>query len=281
MFGPFNVTVKLQSVNLRGVEFDLKRGLMRPSLFPWAPIEIESSNAMSSVAEAAPLAHDVVEWMHVATSDLIVFNAMEDEYNRLGSELISSSGDGYIPGVRCGDIRAESVSGYAVRSRGYGTIITPEGSFNVPVRGKTTFAKGNILAWAALPDPGTGCQWVVTLLQWRDLAKAPIMDRVRFGSSHGLVAPNFFLIPQTIAPVRTLKIGFTSDKSQTIIIRGRGTKGSYENILFEDSVNIEAGESEVIYNVMGFPFVSAFTLELQPSDNTQTVLDYIEILPPI
>ena len=39
MFGPFNVTVKLQSVNLRGVEFDLKRGLMRPSLSPWAPID--------------------------------------------------------------------------------------------------------------------------------------------------------------------------------------------------------------------------------------------------
>ncbi|MEM1690494.1 MAG: hypothetical protein QXG48_02780 [Thermofilaceae archaeon] len=277
----FSISVSLQSVSLKRAEFDLKRGLMTPSLFPWAPIEIDSSKAMSRVAEVAPLAHDVVEWMHVATSDLIVFNAMEEEYNRLGSELISASGDGYIPGVRCGDIRAESVSGYTVRSRGYGTVVTPEGTFNVPVGGKATFAKGSVLAWAALPDPGTGCQWVVTLLQWRDLAKAPVRDRVRFGSSRGLVAPNFFLIPRTVAPVRTLRIGITSDKPQEILIRGRGTKGSYERILFEDSFEVDAGESEVVYNVFSLPSVSAFTLELQPSDNTQTVLDYIEILPPI
>jgi len=277
----FSITVRLQSVNLRRPEFDIKKGLMRPSLFPWAPVEVDSSKAMGSVAEVAPLAHDVVEWMHVATSDLIVFNAMEDEYNRLGSELISSSGDAYIPGVRCGDLRGESVSGYTVRSRGYGTVITPEGSFNVPIRGKTTFAKGSVIAWAAIPDPGTGCQWVLTLLQWRDLARAPVRDRVRFGSSHGLVAPNFFLIPQTVAPVRTLRIGITSDKSQKILIRGRGTKGSYERVLFEDSFEVDAGESEVVYNVLSFPSVPAFTLEIQPSDNTQTVLDYIEIAPPI
>ncbi|MEM1750717.1 MAG: hypothetical protein QW088_07365, partial [Desulfurococcaceae archaeon] len=193
----FSIAVRLQSVNLISPVFDIKRGLVRPSLFPWAPIEIDSSKAMIRVAEVAPLAHDVVQWMHVATSDLIVFNGMEEEYNRLGSELLSASGDGYIPGVRCGDIRAESVSGYTVRSRGYGTVITPEGSFNVPARGKATFAKGNVLAWAALPDPGTGIQWTITLLQWRDLAKAPVRDRVRFGSSQGLVAPNFFTIPQT------------------------------------------------------------------------------------
>jgi len=277
----FSIAVRLQSVNLMSPEFDIKRGLMRPSLFPWAPIEIDSSKAMIRVAEVAPLAHDVVQWMHVATSDLIVFNGMEEEYNRLGSELLSASGDGYIPGVRCGDIRAESVSGYTVRSRGYGTVITPEGSFNVPVGGKATFAKGNVLAWAALPDPGTGVQWTITLLQWRDLAKAPVRDRVRFGSSQGLVAPNFFTIPQTVAPVRTLRIGITSDRHQMIVIRGRGTRGSYEEVLFEDSFEVDSGESEAVYNVFSLPFVPAFTLEIQPSDNTQTVLDYIEIAPPI
>jgi len=254
---------------------------MKPSLLPWAPVGINSELVLPAIAEEAPLAEDVVEWMQIAAADIAVFDGMCEDYNRLGSQLVSTSGDGYIPGVSVGDIMGESVSGSTVRSRGYGTVITPRGSFNVPVRGKATFAKDDILAWAALPEPGTGCQWVLTLLQWRDLAKAPIKDRVRFGSSYGLVAPNFFLIPSTLAPIRTLRIGLTSDKPQTVVIRGRGSKGAYHNVLFEESLNIDAGENEVTYNVFGFPFVSEFTLELAPSDNTQTVLDYIDIFPPI
>jgi hypothetical protein len=281
MLNPLGLTFSLQGVSLKKPEFDLKSKLMKPSLLPWAPVEIDSSLALPAIAEAAPLAPDVVEWMHQAAADIAVFDAMCEDYNRLGSQLLSTSGDGYIPGVKVGDIRGESVSGSTVRSRGYGTVITPQGNFNVPTRGKSTFAKGDILAWAALPDPGTGVQWVLTLLQWKDLATAPIKERVRFGSSSGLVAPNFFSIPTTLAPVRTLKIGLTSDKPQTVVIRGRGTKGAYENILFEDKFDIDAGESEVIYNVMGIPFVSTFSLELAPSDKTQTILDYIEIFPPV
>ncbi|MEM0096145.1 MAG: hypothetical protein QW660_05870 [Candidatus Bathyarchaeia archaeon] len=271
----------MQSISLKRSEFDLKGRLMKPSLLPWAPVEVDSSLALPAIAEAAPLAHDVVEWMHKAAADMAVFDAMCEDYNRLGSRLVSSSGDGYIPGVKVGDIRGQSLEGNTVRARGYGTVITPAGSFNVPVKGKATFAKGDILAWAALPDPGTGVQWVLTLLQWLELATAPISERVRFAGSGGLVAPNFFSIPSTLAPVRTLRIGLTSDKPQTVAIRGRGAKGGFESVIFEDSFSIDAGESEVIYNVFAVPFVSAFTLELQPSDNTQTILDYIEIIPPL
>ncbi|MEM0121720.1 MAG: hypothetical protein QW688_09835 [Thermoprotei archaeon] len=275
------VSFRLQSISLKRSEFDLKGRLMKPSLLPWAPVEVDSSLALPAIAEAAPLAHDVVEWMHKAAADMAVFDAMCEDYNRLGSRLVSSSGDGYIPGVKVGDIRGQSLEGNTVRARGYGTVITPAGSFNVPVKGKATFAKGDILAWAALPDPGTGVQWVLTLLQWLELATAPISERVRFAGSGGLVAPNFFSIPSTLAPVRTLRIGLTSDKPQTVAIRGRGAKGGFESVIFEDSFSIDAGESEVIYNVFAVPFVSAFTLELQPSDNTQTILDYIEIIPPL
>jgi hypothetical protein len=281
MLTPLGVSFQLQSISLKRSEFDLKGRLMKPSLLPWAPIEVDSSLALPAIADAAPLAHDVVEWMQKAAADVAVFDAMCEDYNRLGSQLVSSSGDGYIPGVKAGDIRGQSVEGGTVRARGYGTVITPAGSFNVPVKGKATYAKGDILAWAALPDPGTGIQWVLTLLQWLELATAPISERVRFASSSGLVAPNFFSIPATFAPIRTLRIGMTSDKPQTIAIRGRGAKGAFQSVIFEDSFSIDAGESEVVYNVVGVPFVGAFTLELAPSDNTQTILDYIEIIPPL
>ncbi|MEM2196333.1 MAG: hypothetical protein QW290_04580 [Sulfolobales archaeon] len=276
----FGLSFMLQEVRLKRPEFDLSTGLKTSTLLPWAPTAIDSSLIRPRIAEIVPLSSEVTEWMHWAAADMVTFDAMAEEYNRIGSQLLTNSGDAYIPGVRCGDLSGESDIGWRVRSRGYGTVRTPEGSFNVPVGGKATFAKGNILGWAALPH-AYDIQWVLTLLQWRDLASAPVRSRVRFASSNGLVAPNFFLIPKTLTPVRTLMIGITSNKPQKITIRGRGTEGSYERVLFEDSLNVDAGESEIICNVSSFPFVPAFTLEIQPSDNTQTVLDYIEILPPI
>lgn len=272
--------VSVREVKLKSSTIDLVTGLARSTLLPWAPMAIDSSLIMPRIAEMVPLSSDVVEWMQLAAADIATFEAMAQEYNRLGSELLTGSGDAYIPGVRAGDVRAESVSGYTVRDRGYGRVITPDGTFNVPIGGKVTFAKGNTLAWAVLTDTWW-VQWYITLLYWKSLAKAPIRDRVRFAGSYGHVAPNFFSIPSTIAPVRTLVIGLTSDKSQNVVIKGRGVRGEYERVIFENSVKIDAGQSEVILNVFALPFVGPFTLEIQPSDNTQTVLDYIEILPPI
>jgi hypothetical protein len=238
---------------------------------------------MDAVREAAPVdGREVVEWMHYAACDNAAFDGMCEDYNRLGGKLISGSGDPYQPGVSVGDLKGVSETGSVVRSRGYGMVDTPYGRFRVPAGGKTVIAARDILGWGAIPEIGIApLQWILSLLQWLDLAKPPIRQRVRFASSFGMVAPNFFSIPSTLAPVRTLRIGLTSDKPQTMVIKGRGAKGSYENVLFEDKFDVEAGENEVIYNVFGIPFVGAFTLELQPSDNTEAVLDYIEIFPPV
>jgi hypothetical protein len=277
-----SLRIALSSVKLRRAEFDLEGGLLRSSLLPWVPVAVDSGAAMEYIAGEAPIdGVEVVEWMHYSASDQAVFGAMADEYNRLGSQLLSGSGDAYIPGVRVGDLRGQSIPGREVASRGYGTVLTPRGSFNVPVGGKATFAREDILAWAALPLC-SGVQWCLTLLQWRDLAKLPVRERVRFASSSGLVAPNFFsFTPKLPVPLVTLRMGLTSDKDQRMVVRGRGVKGSYHSILFEDSFEISSGENEVIYNVLGFPYVSSFTLELAPSDHTRTVLDYIDVLPPI
>jgi hypothetical protein len=275
-------SVSLRSITLKTAEFNLERGLVRSSLLPWVPVAVDSTAALEAVRSEAPVdGVEVVEWMQLAAADNAVFDAMSDEYNRLGSQLLSGSGDAYIPGVRVGDLRGESVRGSTVTSRGYGTVITPQGNFQVPVGGKATFAKKDILAWAALPR-AESVQWNLTLLQWKDLAKAPVKERVRFASSQGLVAPNFFSVsPRFPVPLLTMRIGLTSDKSQTVALRGRGVKGSFENVLFEEKFNVDAGESEVVYNVFGFPTVPSFTLELAPSDNTQTILDYIDIVPPV
>ena len=276
--------IRLQKVELKRPEFDLEKGLAVSPTLNWLPVSVNSADLIEPLQrEAAIDGREVVEWMHIAAADNAVFDAFGEEYRvcsaTAGGTIRSTSGDGYIPGVRVGNIRAQSIRGSVVRSRGYTNVYTPRGSFRVPVGGKALFAKGDILAWAALPY-AEHVQYVITLVQWTNLAKAPISKRVRFPSSHGKVAPNFFLISTRIpSPICFMKIRLTSNKAQTIQIRGRGTKGNYHNILFEDSFKIDKGESETIYYVTGFPFVSEFTLELAPEDNTKTVLDYLEVYP--
>ena len=281
MFSPLGRPgITLQSVKLKKSEFDLERGLLRSELLPWVPTSVDSTPAQEFIRTEAPAdGTEIVEWMHYGAADNAVFDAMCEEYNRLGSQLLSGSGDGYIPGVRVGDLRAVSVRGSTVIGRGYGEISTPRGTFRVPRGGKSTFCMRDILAWGALSWAGS-VQWVPTLLQWRGLARAPIDSRVRFPGSRNLVAPNFISVATRIpAPMATMRIGLTSNRPQNVVIRGRGTKGAFQDVLFEDSFDIEAGESEAIYNVFGFPFAPAFTLELQPKDGTSTILDYLDAFP--
>jgi len=276
--------IRLQKVELKRPEFDLRRGLAKSPTLNWLPVSVNSADLVEPLRENASVdGREVVEWMHIAAADNAVFEAFGEEYRVCsvtgGGTVLSVSDDAYIPGVRVGNLRGESVRGSTVRSRGYGNVITPYGSFRVPVGGKALYAYKDLLAWAALPWCES-VQWCLTLLQWTNLAKAPISKRVRFPSSHGKVAPNFFLISTRIpSPICFMKIGLTSNKAQTIQIRGRGTKGNYHTILFEDSFKIDKGESETIYYVTGFPVVGQFTLELQPEDHTKTVLDYLEVYP--
>jgi len=279
-----NMSVELKSVRLKSPEVDLQTGLLASPTLNWLPVSIESADLVATLQEQVPVdGREIVEWMHVAAADNAVFEGFEEEYRVCsasgGGSIASRSGDGYIPGVRVSGIRAASWRGSYVRSRRYTMVYTPRGSFRVPLGGKALFANRDILAWASLPFT-YGIQYIITLLRWLDLARAPITKRVRFPSSHGRVAPNFFTISTRFpSPVRVMRIGITSDKPQKITIRGRGTKGAYHNVLFSDTFEVDKGQNEVIYYVTGFPTVGTFTVELQPRDGTKTVLDYLYVYP--
>ena len=277
-----NLKVEFRGVELISDKIDLKSGLLRPSTLFWVENVIDSGRAVRQIETEAPVdGVEVVEWMQLCAADCAVFEAMSDEYNRAGSQLLSGSGDAYIPGVKVGNIRGESIRGSTVSSRGYGNVVTPHGNFRVPVGGKTTIAVKDLIAWAAMPWC-SAVQWLLTLLQWKDLATAPIDKRIRFGSSQGLVAPNFFKVgPRAPLPICVMNIGLTSNRPQTIKIKGRGLPGggSVDEVFFEDEVTIEAGQNEFTYAYWGFPVAPSITLELQPEDKTETVLDYIDVYP--
>jgi hypothetical protein len=277
-----SMSITRVGVKLVSPKVDLLTGLARPLTLSWVANVIDSSVAREQISRDVPVdGVEVVEWMSYAAADNAVLEAMEIEYNRLGSQVLTGSDDAYIPGVRVGDLRGESVSGYTVSSRGYGVVITPYGGYRVPVGGKVTIAVGDLLAWATIPWAG-GVQWVLTLIQWRDLATLPVRQRVRFASSSGLVAPQFFLyVARLPLPLVTFRIRITSDREQEVVLRGRGTRGSYETVVYETKFKIESGENEVLCNVIGIPFVQSHTVEIQPSDNTQTVLDSLEVFPPV
>ncbi|MCD6164243.1 MAG: hypothetical protein J7J30_02240 [Candidatus Odinarchaeota archaeon] len=273
-----HVEVKLKRPNV-----DFVRGLAKVNtVFDFLPANaMDSSELVEPFRENVPTnREDIVDWMHDASADQAIIEAYENEYNK-HSEVRGASGDGYIPGVYVAGLRCRghyNKSYYATR-RGYAEVETPAGSFKIPYRGKATFAKNNVLAWGAFPF-AYGVQILVTLLRWLKPAETPIKDRVRFASSHGRTAPNFVVVATRVpTPLCTMRIGITSDKSQKIQIKGRGLEGSYHNVLFEDSFEVDEGEQEVIYNVFGFPVVPKFTLELQPQDHCKTVLDYLDTIP--
>lgn len=277
---PFvSLTASRQVVKVISPRIDLKRGLAKPPTLPWLPVAISSEEILPKVKEAAPVnGIDIVEWMQLAASEGAILDGACEEYNRAGSQLLSSSGDPYIPGVKVGNLKGESITGSRVKSQGYGTVITPRGNFNVPDEGKATGIFSDLLAWATCKGRWS-IQWLLSLLQWKDLARTPIDDRIRFANLGGLVAPNFVTVsPRIPAPLVMMRIGMTSDKPQTVAIKGRGLT-DYTGVLFEDSFPVDSGESETTYNILGFPFTADFLLELQPRDGTQTILDYIETIP--
>jgi hypothetical protein len=276
------IRVEFGGVTLKSPKVDFQTGLMKPKALFWVRNAIDSRQAYEQIATEVPIdGVEVVSWMHHAAANFAVFETMAEEYHRAGSELLCASGDAYIPGVRVGSITAKSELGSAVSQRGYGIVNTPYGDFRVPCRGKITIAIRDLLAWAALPTIYE-VQWLLTLLQWTDLARAPIKERIRFGSASGLVAPNFFIVgPRAPLPINIMKVGVTTDKPQKMQIKARGLpqQKSVDEVLFEDEIDLSKGQNEFIYYYWGFPVAPRIVLELQPENNTETVLDYIDLIP--
>jgi len=277
------IRVEFKGVTLKSPKVDLQTGLMKPKTLFWVRNVIDSRKAYEQIASEVPVdGTEIVPWMQYASADNAVFEAMAEEYNRAGSQLLSGSGDAFVPGVRVGSLVGKSEPAIVVAQRGHGIVSTPYGEFKVPYKGKTTIATKDLLGWAAFPFSSDFRQWVLTLLQWTDLAKAPISERIRFGSSHGLVAPNFFKVgPRAPLPFNIMKIGVTTNKPQKMQIKGRGLpgQGSVDEVLFEDEIELNEGQNEFIYYYWGFPVAPTIVLELQPEDYTETVLDYIDLIP--
>jgi len=259
---------------------DLLSGLPRPKSLAWLPPLADSRVARSLIEEQAPTdGVEVVDWMHYSAADLAVFDVYAQSVESNGGEIRFGSNDAYIPGLMLtSNFYGISERGSTLESRGYGRVMTPHGEVQVPVNNKRTIVFKDFLGWASLPWTSS-VQWCLTLLQYVKLPKAPIKNKLSFPSSHGFVAPNFIVVSTRIpTPIAVLTIGITSDRDQSMVIRGRSSS-DYTKVYFEDKISVEQGEVEYVYTLTSFPAVPTVVLELQPEDNTQTTLNKLDVFP--
>ncbi len=273
------VSIREIEVSIRGKEIDLTTGLSVPDSLEFLGVQFDSEIAKQQVAEEVPSdGREVVNWMHDATGANSVLYGIASDYSNAGGELLSVSNDAYIPGVSLRRISFVSHTGTTVRNRGYAELRTPEGTYRVPYRGRTIIAKNKLLAMGIVPAAWY-IQYIGIILQWTKLAKSPITDRIRFSTVGGNSVPIFVNIASRIpAPVITVRLGFTSIKSQNVKIIARETD-KYHNIYFEDTIEVPEGESEALVHITGFPVVPKLTLQLDAQPHIQSTLDYVDTIP--
>jgi len=253
-------------------------GLAMPPESPSAPSSIdwdaimEWSRSQQSLDDPA-----MVEWMYWAHAANTIISARMEEYKRLGSSLIGESNDPYIPGLKIEDIRFRSELGRVVAERGYANLDTPRGSVRVPVPGKATAVFKDLISWGAVLNAFL-VQWTGVLLKWRELATNPDKE-LAFPNFNGLVAPQFFTHSSSIpAPVNIITMRISSNKPQTISIKGRNVD-DYTEVISEMSVNVPEGESESTVVIYGFPVVPPMVIEMQPENMTKTILKSWSVIP--
>jgi len=262
-------------------KIDLFANLPTPSIFEWIDhTGVGTEDFQPTISrDVTPDGVEIVEWMIEAAEAMAALDVTTTSIQKAGGMVISKSGDPYIPGVSAGNLQVVSWRGETVKKNGYGVVKTPYGSFNVPLRATATYAMKDILAWAANLKAYTA-QWVLALLSWVKLPTAPITNRIPFTNVQGFVAPQFVSVePKAPIPIVVTRLGFTSNKEQDVVVKFRGSKGQYQNVLDETTLTIPAGQSEGIVWLTGVPFVSSFTIHVQPENNTKTVLDYVKVAP--
>ena len=253
-------------------------GLPRPKVLQWLPPIINSEIAKTIIASEVPIDNrEIVEWMHEAAANLAVLDVFAQTVESNRGRVVFTSGDPYIPGVRDSQWYVRSEPGSVVSTRGYGVVVTPYGEVQVPI-GKRTIVFRDVLAWASITHVSP-LQWVINLIRFDELPKTPITSKINFPNTGGFVAPVFVSVSTRIpSPFAILRVGMTTDKHQTVVLRGRSA-GDYTRVVFEESISVDGGENEFILSVFGFPIVPQFVLELQPEDRTTSALNYLEVFP--
>jgi hypothetical protein len=268
------LSISEPKVKLISSEFVKEKGLARSLYKPELPAALHPKDILSTIRLDAPTdGVEIVEWMQIAAAENTVLQARIAEYNRLGSQQVGQSGDGYIPGVVVEDIKYVSQAGATVSSQGFAVASTPRGNFNVPSLKKAPGIFRDLISWGSMSYLGS-VQFGASLLKWKSLAETPITQTVGFYmDARGNAAPNFFVQqPPRPALTVTVRQRFSSDQNQTLKLNFRDPT-DYSRTVGSKSVDIASGESQATYTVSAFPYVPPLIAEIQPQDQVQCKLE--------
>lgn len=246
---------------------------------PKVPVTLSYDAIRRYTSEIAPIEDPaVVEWMQYSATEDFICEMVQEEYRRAGSDLVAAADDAYIPGCRVEDIKFNSEKGRVVAGRGNGVLATPRGNFTVPVPGKATGIFEDLLCFGAISNAWP-IQWAGSLLKWKSLTTNP-QSRIRFPSFGGLVAPQFIGHEADMPfPTNFVSMGISSDKAQTMKVVYREPSDYTQEITSID-VEVPKGENEVGYTLLVFPYVPTMVTEIQPENNTGTILNSYSVSVP-
>ena len=266
------------SKSISVVEPYSEEGLLGAPEFEGAPVTLDYGAIESYMKEIAPIGEaEIVEWMHSAAACNCVLSARMEEYKRAGSAIVAASDDPYIPGLKVEDLKVRSELARTVADRGYGIVETPAGNFNCPVPGKATGVFPDLLCWSSVVEAFL-VQWTSALVKFRELATNP-ESKIGFVNTRGLTAPLFFGHSTSLpVPINLVEMSVSSDKAQTLSMNARSTD-DYTDVMFSDRFALSKGENAISHQVLGFPFVVPMVIELQPENETSTVLNYYRVSP--
>lgn len=262
----------MQNLTVEVVGVYHERNLCSAPSLRTVPVTLSYERIKGHVAEIAPIEDPAVaEWMIGSGANDLICEMVEEEYKRLGSSLVTRADDPYIPGCKLEDMNFRSETGRVVTERGYSVVETPRGDLSVPVPGKAVGIFEDILCWGAVTDAWL-IQWSGVLVKWKSLATNP-SSRIRFPNFNGLVSPQFIVHePEGPSPLNFVNMKITSSRAQNLGVTYRET-GDYTQTILNTNVSLGEGENNVAYNLIVFPFVPTMVVQLQPEDQTETILD--------
>jgi hypothetical protein len=282
-FRPVLAMTAFQSLRVQGLDvrrlsdrFDVS-GLIRSPLRPDFPVTLNPADHLPRIREMAPIdGTEIVEWMHTAFAENIVLTARIEEYNRIGSQIVGTTGDCAVPACIVEDVRFRSQLGSEIQRQGYAVVVIPQGSYNVPAGGAQTGIYKDLLTWGSVPWVGS-YQWTGVLLKWKELAETPINQSVGFHMDSACnTAPQFFLAtpprPKVMAR-HVITLSLNKDQKVKLVYRN---PSDYTRVLANFTVDVPQGTSDVIVTFVGFP-VPPMVAEIQPERCVQTKLERYEV----
>jgi hypothetical protein len=225
---------------------------------------IHSDEELPIFAEADPIdGVEFVHWMHEAAAANAVLSGILTDFNDIGAQIGSASGDGYIPGVRTPNIRFRSVRGSSNPQ-----VICQGKSFSVPTarNGIAQIITPDVIGYATVLWPGS-YQWAAAILEWLKLALGRFTGKnIRFATFGGHPTMMAFKMSSRAPikpPVANIVFTTVSDRETVYTIEGRDLS-DFTKVSFTDEITIPSGEVETIYLIAAFPYVENFLLTLKP-----------------